>query len=185
MLKKSLFLLLSILIVSGVCFAQEEVTEEPMEETTAAAAEESELVLEDIAICTAVEDREPTGIGTVFSKDLEKIYCFTKIGGAEDVTDVTHVWYFGDKEIVKVTLPIKSVSWRTWSSKTLDMGPGKGYVEIVSEDGSVLGKADFEVKSEKEETEESIIVEEVEESEDVEETEEAPETGSEIESKEE
>jgi hypothetical protein len=166
MLKKSLLLLLSILIVSGVCFAQGEAAEEPVEDTTAVAAEESGLVLEDIAICTAVEDRQPTGVGTVFPDDLDKIYCFTKIGGAEDTTYVTHVWCFGDKEIIKVNLPIKSVSWRTWSSKMVDMGLGKGYVEIVSEDGTVLGKAEFEIQAAGEETEETEAEEpETEESE--------------------
>ena len=167
MLKKSLLLLLSILIVSGVCFAQEESAAETAEDTTSVEVEESALVLEDIAICKAVEDREPDGIGTVFPDDLDKIFCFTKIGGAQDTTYVTHVWYFGDKEIVKVNLPIKSVSWRTWSSKMVDMGLGKGYVEIVSEDGTVLGKADFEIVAAEEEgeTPEAEKSEEVEEEE--------------------
>lgn len=167
MLKKSLLLLLSILIVSGVCFAQEESAAEMAEDTTAVEAEESALVLEDIAICKAVEDREPEGIGTVFPDDLDKMFCFTKIGGAQDTTYVTHVWYFGDKEIVKVNLPIKSVSWRTWSSKMVDMGLGKGYVEIVAEDGTVLGKADFEIVAAEEEGEapEAEKSEEVEEEE--------------------
>lgn len=151
MFKKSLLVLLSVLVLSGVCFAEEEVAEEPMEDTTAMAAEEPELVLEDIAICAAVENKQPVGAGTVFTDDLDKIYCFTKIGGAQDTTSINHIWYFGDKEIVKVNLAVKSVSWRTWSSKTVNMGLGKGYVEIVSEDGDVLGKAEFEIKAAPEE----------------------------------
>jgi hypothetical protein len=154
MLKKSLLLMLSILIVSGVCFAQEEAVEEPMEDTAAVAAEESELVLEDIAICTAIEDREPSGVGTVFSNDLEKIYCFTKIVGATDTTSVNHVWYMGDQQLASVNLPIKSTSWRTWSSKMIGNSLGKGHVEIIAEDGAVLGKASFEIKAAAEETEE-------------------------------
>ncbi len=160
MFKKSLLVLLCVLVLSGVCFAQEEPAEEPMEDTTAMAAEEPELVLEDIAICAAVENKQPVDAGTVFTDDLDKIYCFTRIGGAQDTTSVNHVWYFGDKEIVKVNLAVRSVSWRTWSSKTVNMGLGKGHVEIVSEDGDILGKAEFEIKAapeeEAEETGEAI-----------------------------
>jgi len=171
MLKKTLFVLLSVLILSGVCFAQEESAKKQMEDTTPAAAQEQPakeqmeektpavaqeqpaaaaqkqpaLVLEEIQICTAVEDRQPSGVGTVFPDGLDKLYCFTKIGGAKDTAYVYHVWYFGDDEIARVKLPIKSKSWRTWSSKKLNMGLGNGHVEIVSESGDILGKAEFEI----------------------------------------
>jgi len=156
MLKKTLFVLFSALILSGVCFAQEESAKKQMEDTTPPAAQEQPaavaqkqpaLVLEEIQICTAVEDRQPSGVGTVFPDDLDKIYCFTKIGGAEDTTYVTHVWYFGDDEIARVKLPIKAISWRTWSSKKLNMLLGNGHVEIVSESGDILGKAEFEIQA--------------------------------------
>ncbi|MGA8179081.1 MAG: DUF2914 domain-containing protein [Desulfobacterales bacterium] len=183
MFKKTLFVLLSVLMLSGVCFAQADPAKEQMKETTPAAAQEQPakeqmketapaaaqeqpakeqmketapaaaqeqqpaLVLEKIYICTGIEDRQPSGVGTVFSDDLGKIYCFTKIGGAEGTTDVYHVWYFGDKEIARVKLPVKSPSWRTWSSKTLNMGLGNGRVEVVTESGAVLGKAEFEIQA--------------------------------------
>jgi hypothetical protein len=166
MLKKTLFVLLSALILSGVCFAQEESAKKQIEKTTPAATQEqpakeqkmqettpavaqkqSALVLEEIHMCTAVEDRQPSGVGTVFPDDLDKLYCFTKIAGAEAPTNVYHVWYFGDKEIARVELPVKSNSWRTWSSKKLNMVLGNGHVEIVSESGDILGKAEFEIRA--------------------------------------
>jgi cell wall-associated NlpC family hydrolase len=193
MLKKTLFVVLSTLILSGVCFAQadpakaqkmenttpaatqeqpavtqeqpaatqeqpaatqeqpaatqEQPAKEQMKETTPAAApEQPALVLEEIHICTNVENREPTGVGTIFPDDLGKLYCFTKIGGAEGTAYVYHVWYFGDKEIARVKLPVKSKSWRTWSSKKFNMVLGSGHVEVVSESGAVLGKAEFEIQ---------------------------------------
>jgi len=164
MLKKTLFVLLSALILSGVCFAQEDPAKAQMEDTTSAVTQEqpaaaaqqhpvavpqekSALVLEEIHICTAVEDRQPSGVGTVFPDDLDKIYCFTKIGGAEDITYVDHVWYFGNDEIARVQLPVKAKSWRTWSSKKLNMGLANGHVEIVSESGEILGRAEFEIQA--------------------------------------
>jgi len=186
MLKKTLFVLLSALILSGVCFAQEDSAKKQMEDTTPAveqeqpakeqmeettstmAQEQPALVLEEIQICTAVEDRQPSGVGTVFSDDLDKIYCFTKIAGAEGTTYVYHVWYFGNDEIARVKLPIKARSWRTWSSKKLNMLLGYGYVEIVSESGDILGRAEFKIQAaekaeEVEETEKTGVSEEASE----------------------
>ena len=165
MLKQTLVVLSSVLILSGVCFAQamppkeqmketappaaqEQPAQEQMKETAPAAApEQPALVLEEIQICTGVEDRQPTGVGTVFPDDLGKLYCFTKIGGAMGTAYVYHVWYFGDTEIARVKLPVKSPSWRTWSSKMLNMGLGSGRVEVVSESGEILGKAEFEIQA--------------------------------------
>jgi hypothetical protein len=147
MLKKTLFLLLSILILSGVCFAQEESAKEQKMEETIPVAEQPGLVLEHIQFYTTVKDRQPSGVGSVFPEDLDKLYCFTKIGGAEGTTYVYHVWYFGNKEIARVKLPVKSKSWRTWSSKNLHMGLGYGYVEIVSESGDILGRAEFKIEA--------------------------------------
>jgi len=204
MLKKTLFVLLSALILSGVCFAQEDSAKKQMKETTpaveqqqpakeqmeekppavtqeqpakeqkmeettpAAAKEQPKLVLEEIQICTAVEDRQPSGVGTVFPDNLDKIYCFTKIAGAEEPTNVYHVWYFGDVEIARVQLPVKAKSWRTWSSKKLHMLLGSGHVEVVSESGAILGKAEFEIQAaqkaeEVEKTEKTGVSEEAKE----------------------
>jgi len=149
MLQKTLLVLLSILILLGVCFAQEEsAKEQKMEETTPTAVQKQPaLVLEEIQFYTAVEDRQPSGVGSVFPEDLDKLYCFTKIGEADRTTYVYHVWYFGDKEIARVKLPVKSKSWRTWSSKNLHMGLGYGYVEIVSESGDILGRSEFKIQA--------------------------------------
>ncbi len=148
MIRSFFFVLLSILFVSVVCFAQEEAAEETMEEPTAAVAEAPTLTLEDIQICTAVEDRQPVGAGTVFPDNLEKIYCFTKIVGATDAVSIYHVWYMGDKEVSKVSLSVKSSPWRTWSSKVLaGLGLGKGRVEVLAENGTLLGKTEFEIQA--------------------------------------
>ena len=149
MFKKTLFvLLIALILFSGVCFAQEDAAKKQMEDTASAAAQKQPgLVLEEIQFYTAVEDRQPSSVGSVFPEDLDKLYCFTKIGGADRTTYVYHVWYFGNKEIARVKLPVKSKSWRTWSSKNLHMGLGYGYVEIVSESGDILGRAEFKIQA--------------------------------------
>jgi hypothetical protein len=148
MLKKTLLVLLSILILSGVCFAQAEPAKKQMEDTASAAAQKQPaLFLEEIQFYRAVKDRQPSGIGSIFPEDLDKLYCFTKIVGAVGSTYVYHVWYFKNKEIARVKLPVKSKSWRTWSSKNLHMGLGFGKVEVVSESGDILGRAEFKIQA--------------------------------------
>ncbi len=148
MLKKTLLVLLSILILSGVCFAQKDPAKKQMEDTASAAEQKPpELVLEQIQFYTTVKDRQPSGVGSVFPETLDKLFCFTKIGGAKGSTYVYHVWYFGDKEVARVKLPVKSKSWRTWSSKNLHLGLGYGYVKIVSESGDILGMAEFKIEA--------------------------------------
>jgi hypothetical protein len=148
MLKKIVWVLLSTLILSGVCFAQKDPAKKQTEDTASAAEQKQpELVLEHIQFYTAVRDRQPSGIASVFPETLDKLYCFTKIGGAEGSTYVYHVWHFGDKEIARVKLPVKSKSWRTWSSKNLHLGSGYGYVEVVSESGDILGRAEFKIEA--------------------------------------
>ena len=148
MFKKTLLVLLSILILSSVCFAQKDPAKKQMEDTASAAEQKQpELVLEQIQFYTTVKDRQPSGVGSVFPETLDKLFCFTKIGGAKGSTYVYHVWYFGDKEIARVKLPVKSKSWRTWSSKNLHLGLGYGYVKIVSESGDILGMAEFKIEA--------------------------------------
>lgn len=136
MFRRLFFVLLSILILSGICLAQENPAEDPT------------LITEEIKICTAIEDRQPVGVDTIFADTLEKLYCFTKIVGATDTTSIYHVWYFGDQEKAKVNLPIKSKSWRTWSSKIIAKDwLGKWHVEITTVEGDLLGKKEFEIQA--------------------------------------
>jgi DUF2914 family protein len=148
MVNKILLVLLCTLILSSVCFAQKDPAKKQMEDTASAAEQkQSELVLEHIQFYTTVKDRQPSGVGSVFPETLDKLFCFSKIGGAKCSTYVYHVWYFGDKEVARVKLPVKSKSWRTWSSKNLHLGLGYGYVKIVSESGDILGMAEFKIEA--------------------------------------
>ena len=104
------------------------------------------LSVEDAAICANVVDREPTDVGTSFPVSVGKLYCFTKIVGAQEPTEVSHVWYFGDEERARVTLSVKAANWRTYSSKILqEHEVGSWRVEVLDADGNNLQTVDFEV----------------------------------------
>ena len=77
------------------------------------------LQLEETAICRQVQDRVPIGRGSVFPVSIERLYCFTKVVGANADTSIIHHWYLNGKLKDLGALPVKSAAWRTWSSKNI------------------------------------------------------------------
>ena len=99
------------------------------------------------AICTDVQNREPIGVDSTFSAAVGSLYCFTRIEGATDTTSVTHVWYYGEKKMTEISLPVKSARWRTFSNKKILPGwTGKWNVVVLSEVGDPLAQISFYVK---------------------------------------
>jgi len=106
-----------------------------------------ELSVEKGVICLDVIDRVPVGAGDIFPKDVPRLFCFTKIIGAKTPTSVTHLWYQNGLLKAKVSLPVNSASWRTWSSSEMSSEKtGNWLVEVVSEDGVALDSIVFIVK---------------------------------------
>lgn len=112
----------------------------------ATAATAADLQVEDAAVCTDVVDRQPVDSGTSFSVSADRLYCFTRIVGAQDPTQVVHVWYFGDEERARVTLSVGGSNWRTYSSKQLQEHEiGAWRVEVLDADGNLLETVAFDV----------------------------------------
>lgn len=147
-------LLITMLIFSNIAMAQEETTQE----------EKAMLDVEEMLFCQSVEDREPTGVDTVFANTVEMVYCYTKIvSPTDEPTNISHVWYLDGEQKSKIDLTIKGKTWRTWSSKTIpESWTGNWKVEVVSEDGDVLESKEFMVKAESDTKAESKIESETE-----------------------
>ena len=98
-------------------------------------------------ICSSVENRQPIGISSSFSADVDCVCCFTKLSSDQDMTSISHVWYYNDKEMADIELQIKAKTWRTWSSKKiLNSWTGKWRVDIVSPGGEVLATKEFNIE---------------------------------------
>jgi len=105
-----------------------------------------ELVVSVAAICKDVVDHEPVDSGNSFTADVGKLYCFTKITGAQSPTQVTHVWLFDGTERARVDLAVNAVSWRTFSSKIIQQHElGAWRVDVLDAEGNVLKTLEFEV----------------------------------------
>lgn len=107
----------------------------------------SSLTVKDIAIATSVVNRTPEGTGTAFPSNVNKLFCFTKIEGAKQPTNIRHIWYYRDKIMAEVTLPIASSNYKTFSSKSiLPEWKGEWKVDILSSEGASLASITFNIQ---------------------------------------
>ena len=112
----------------------------------AAAQDPPALEVADSAICTNVDNRACVDPREEFSSGVDRLYCFTRITGAQEDTEITHVWYFGDIERARVTLAVRTSNYRTYSSKRIqahETGPWR--VEVLASNGTLLKKIPFSI----------------------------------------
>jgi hypothetical protein len=122
-------------------FADEKAKEE------AGAQEAPGLKIARLVLGTGVENREPVGVSETFPASIEKVYCFLEATDISQDTEVSFVWYHGEKEMGKTTLPLKMGSrWRTYASKNLGELKGEWKVEIRDAAGNVLKDVQFKVE---------------------------------------
>jgi hypothetical protein len=101
-------------------------------------------------ICKGIEQSEPTEAGKSFIPTPDgvlRLCCFSEIGGAAEPDTVSHVWYWGQREMARVPLRVRGTRWRTWSTKRIiDEWQGDWRVDIVDRDGFVLASLPFSVE---------------------------------------
>jgi len=105
------------------------------------------VILEEAFICRDVINRAPVGTAVSFPQDVPKLYCFTRVVGASDPTYITHIWYYGNREMSRVTLPVQAADWRTYSSLTFyENWPGRWSVAVVSPPSVILKVLTFTIE---------------------------------------
>ena len=100
-----------------------------------------------LVVGTGVENREPVGVTEVFPGSTEKVYCFLEATGIAKDTEVSVVWFHGQKEMLKASLPLKmGPKWRTYVYKNLRGLKGEWKVEVRGPDGNLLKDVKFKVE---------------------------------------
>ena len=100
-------------------------------------------------VCKGIEQGEPTEAGKSFVPEdgVLRLCCFSEIAGAAGSDTVFHVWRWGDREMARVPLEVKSARWRTWSTKRiLDEWRGEWHVDVTDREGGVLTRLEFSVE---------------------------------------
>ena len=125
--------------VVALAFASRAHAQAPTQEGTAKSSASAEA-----SVGTAVTNHEISGAAESFPKGTSKLYCFSKVTGADSV--IEHVWYKGDAEQGRVKLKVGGSPWRTFSTKTLgDDASGDWRCDVVS-NGTVLQSVKFKVE---------------------------------------
>jgi hypothetical protein len=105
------------------------------------------FIIERMVISGKIVDLEPIAVGEVFSAVTEKVYCFLETRDIDEDTSVSLVWYFENKEMSRVSLPLtKGPRWRTYSSKKLGGLKGDWKVELQDSSGIVHNSVTFQVQ---------------------------------------
>jgi hypothetical protein len=124
-------------------------TSTPQEDATTLEEDTTTLTVENGTICKDVVDHTAVEPGTSFPASVEKLYCYTKIVGAIDPTEITHVWFYGDTERARVTLAVNSPLWRTYSSKIIQPHDiGSWNVVVLDQYENVLESFSFTIVEE-------------------------------------
>lgn len=109
--------------------------------------ESAEFTIARLVVGTGVEKAEPVGVAETFPASAEKIYCFLEATDIAKDTEVSFVWWYGEKEMLKTNLTLKMGSrWRTYANKNLRGMKGEWKVEVRSLDGKVLKDVKFKVE---------------------------------------
>lgn len=131
----SILFALAVLVSFSFCQAAEAITQE-----------EPTVKVEKGVICRDVQDREFIGEGTEFEATVGILFCYTKIVGAQEPIEITHIWYYNGEEIFRWNLPVEAASWRTWTSKNIwPPWVGDWHVDVIGPNGEVLQTLGFKI----------------------------------------
>ena len=96
---------------------------------------------------TGVGNREPAGVAEVFPATTEKVYCFLEATHIPKDMEISLTWFYGQKEMRKVSLLLKAGSrWRTFAHKNLGGLKGDWKVEIKDAEGKLLKDLSFKTE---------------------------------------
>jgi hypothetical protein len=139
-----LILVLMLIAVCGIIlpvYGQEKSQQEP------AAKETAPFAIKRLVIGTGVENGEPVGAAETFPASTEKVYCFLEATDITKDTEISFVWFNGDKEMTKFNVPLKmGPRWRTYAYKNLRELKGDWKVEIRDPEGKVVKDFKFKVE---------------------------------------
>ncbi|MBI4650959.1 DUF2914 domain-containing protein [Candidatus Desantisbacteria bacterium] len=108
---------------------------------------EQKLTVDRGVIAKNVEARTPVGAGESFPVNIEKLYCFTEISGAEHGTRISHAWYRKDKLFATIDLTINTSHTYTWSFIKIPSGwDGSWEVHVLNDKGKVIANIPFKIE---------------------------------------
>ena len=112
-----------------------------------ASGQENEFTIARLVIGTGVENREPVGVAETFPATTEKVYCFLEATEIPKDTEISFVWFLGEKEMLKTNLPLQTgPKWRTFANKNIGGMKGDWKIEVRDVKGNLVKDIKFKVE---------------------------------------
>jgi len=112
-----------------------------------ASGQEKEFTIARLVIGTGVENREPVGVAETFPATTGKVYCFLEATEILKDTEISFVWFYGEKEMLKTNLPLQTgPKWRTFADKNIGGMKGDWKVEVRDVKGNLVKDIKFKVE---------------------------------------
>lgn len=136
---------IGLIAAAGPAFAQDDSAEESSEASGSSATADGKLKIKDAkAASDGVEDREPQGVTSSFSKG-DQVTVWMAVQNPEKKQTLELVWKRDGAKAGSVDLDVgKSWKWRTWGRITVN-NPGDWTAEIKGPDGETLETVEFSV----------------------------------------
>ena len=120
--------------------------QDPAQQEQEGQQEQAQQNLEaEVKIGTDVQNLEVVGEADEFPADTEQVVGWSRITGANQPTQVTHVWKHDGNVVDSIPLDVTSTSFRTYSRKTVSGLPGEWTLEVQDPNGETIGSASFNV----------------------------------------
>lgn len=96
--------------------------------------------------CLDVQDRKPVLIKSAFKRNVDYFYCYSVISAPTDSIAVVHRWIVDGQPDFERRLIVRGKNCRVWSRRhILCKKAGQGRVDIVLDNGNILGTAVFKL----------------------------------------
>jgi hypothetical protein len=108
--------------------------------------QEAGFKITEMAVTTKIVRGNPIdSVHRISSASVKALYCFTRIRSTEELnTTIRHIWYRDNVKVGEYELPVKGMTWRTFSKKMVDKGmAGDWRVECLDISGKVLKTVSF------------------------------------------
>ena len=100
----------------------------------------------DIYVCSGIESGRPLGRSVAFSAAQGTLYCYSDFPQVAEPEQITHRWFFWDREVAHFRLTLQPPRWSAYSSLKVtpdERGPWR--VEVLDQNGAVYGTARFSI----------------------------------------
>jgi len=94
--------------------------------------------------CGTIDSGRPVGRSVVFPSAQGTLYCYSDFVHVAAAEQITHRWFYRDREVAQFKLTIQPPRWSSYSSLKLPAGSaGPWRVDVTGPDGIHYGTARF------------------------------------------